>query len=266
MKKIVLLLSVVTLAFTSCSKSEDESVSVVNPPVNNVPATLLLKKIVCDDGEITSYEYDGNKLKKITYENPNVSPNNYQIYTYTGDLITNIKMYNLSTNSLMYEYGLAYSINNNLISATCVYGNSGSRSYTYNTDGTVSYTNTSIGLIKFSNEDIIEDNGYLSGTPTYTYNYTYTYDNKNSIAKNVIGIDKIRIFASGKDYSFSSSMLFNYGSSIVGSHNMISRKVTGSSSSLDTYTYTYNIDGYPLTSERVRSGITGVKNYTFTYY
>jgi hypothetical protein len=265
MKKIVLLLSVVALAFTSCSKSEEAQVEVM--PVNNIPAALLLKKIVCDDGEITSYEYDGNKLKKIIYENPNVSPNNYQIYTYTGDLITNIKMYNLSTNSLMYEYGLAYNINNNLISATCVYGNSGSRNYTYNTDGTVSYTNTSQGLIKFSNEDIIEDNGYLSGTnPAYTYNFIYTYDNKNSIAENIIGIDKIRIFASGKDYSYSSSMLFNYGSSIIGSHNMISRKVTGSSSSLDTYTYTYNIDGYPSTSARVRSGFTGVKNYTFTYY
>ena len=57
MRKIILLLSVITLAFTSCSKNEDEPVAVVDPN------GILLKRAVETNNQpahigdvVTSYD------------------------------------------------------------------------------------------------------------------------------------------------------------------------------------------------------------------
>jgi hypothetical protein len=112
MKRIVLLLSVVALAFTSCSKSEE------GPVAQSLdPNTILVRKIkdvnlngpyVNDASEVT-FTYNGNKLEKADLTQ---LYGYIEKYTYTGDLIT--KQEDVMPNNTISVYKTFSYVNNKL--------------------------------------------------------------------------------------------------------------------------------------------------------
>ena len=262
MKKIILFLSVIVL-MTSCSKSEEQPVTA--PPSNNVAYGSLIKTMDYGGGGVESYEYNGNKLFKIT----DISDNEYEKYIYTGNLITQIETYNYTTNSLKQTETLGYDSNNRLNNYySTQYAPTPSSNflnkniYTYNTDGTISYVNYSgsgttlnpianyNGVIKLTNGEVIENTVTFVSNGAITKK-TFSYDTKNSPLKNVLSFDKL-VFT--HDYA-------KYG----WSNNVMSFTVAGSIPMAYNSTYTYNTDNYPLTCREV-SGNGSITNIIYTYY
>lgn len=163
-------------------------------------------------------------------------------YTYTGDLITNVKHYFGS--ALEQEDIYTYNSSGQLVQFVMLshdveWGNK--EVYVYNTDGSISVT-------EFTGDLDSQTNPNGSGTITFlgngeigslTHDETtsvYTYDNMNNYFKNVTGYDKIAFANSGAEGI---------------NHNMTS-EVNGSENS--TETYTYNTAGYPVTSSEDYNG------------
>jgi hypothetical protein len=139
MKKIVLLLSVVSLVIASCS-SDADSLPVIVPLADSVVDTngiLVKKQEYTDTGfptEIYNYTYSGNKLVKITDQD-----GGYSNVTYTGDLITKIEHYD-NGNGLIANEIFTYTASNKMLTNTYkdFDANIGTKYvYTYNSDGTV---------------------------------------------------------------------------------------------------------------------------------
>ncbi len=89
MKKIILLLSVVALAFNSCTTSEDSS----TPEPIDETGNVLLKKTITTKGSVVTtdvYSYNDKKINKIV--STDGTNNGETRFTYTGDLITKIEV------------------------------------------------------------------------------------------------------------------------------------------------------------------------------
>ncbi|MEO8235601.1 MAG: hypothetical protein ABI549_09330 [Flavobacterium sp.] len=100
MKKIILLLSVLILALTSCSKNEDEPVVPIDQSVN-----ILLKRTVTTRGSVVTtdvYSYNERKIDKIVSNDGII--NSETRFTYTGDLITKIEVYSNTVLKSKKEY------------------------------------------------------------------------------------------------------------------------------------------------------------------
>ncbi|WP_394758645.1 hypothetical protein [Flavobacterium sp.] len=252
MKRIVLILSIVTLAFTSCSKSEDDSVQSVDS--NNI----LLKKSISANGSSSStleYVYSDNKLLRI-----NINSGSYITHTYTGDLITRGAQYN--NNVLSVETIYEYDSNNKMISAKSLsYDNliASKIVYNYNLDGTIQYEvyrgnfssqNTLSGTGKMwlnSDSEIFKKEEYQNGV--LTYRKENTFDTGNSVFKNVTGFDKLFLSDSGKKRNLISSQTHD-------SNNVL---VTGYSDVV-----TYNQNNYPTSAIRtLRTGSTSTIQYFY---
>lgn len=235
MRKIILLLSVITLAFTSCSKNEDEPVAVVDP--NGI---LLKRSVETDNNGDTytlNYVYNGNKLTRI-----NDSDGDYEIITYTGDLITKWE-YFISPAVLDLTINYTYDANNNLITVIRInHGEAtsnptnyvGKTLYTHNTNGSISFQDYSGNLA--AQTTAVSNGTITSGSivtheinPTNTVTETCTYDTKNHPLKNVLGYNKI-IF----DDFFNNS-----------SNNFLS--IVNYNGDLEEASYTYNPSDFPIT-------------------
>lgn len=198
MKKIVLLLSIVALGFTSCSKSDAPAAPAI-PLVD--PNGILPKKIITTETGSASvytetYTYAGNKLLKVTNEDMS-----YETVTYTGDLITKTQLF-LSDNTLDETATFEYDSNNKLIKSINLQhtNNIGTKEvYTYdsNNNATVVYSNGNLisqnnpyqtATINFFNDEVSSATVTNSGIIT---NYTYIYDNKNNPFKNITGFKSI---------------------------------------------------------------------------
>ena len=204
MKKTILFLSIL-FSLISCTK-EDSS--------QNQENTILPKRIIYDYGDTVDYSeitlsYDGNKIKETIDQKGRKS-----VYTYTGDLITNITRYNGTsidmTNDYVYENGniksdlrLTYSANK-----TDIYGSK--KVFTHNSNGTileesyivnpitktetkglenVIYTFLNGNLTKTVSTSVLNYyNGfnYISSTTEYTY--IYEYDDKNHPTATILGL------------------------------------------------------------------------------
>lgn len=235
MKKLLYLLSAVALIFTSCSSDESSSRSTT---------PILLTKIIdtYEDNSTytTDYVYSGTKLVSATD-----SDDEYQLFTYTGNLITKIE-YFLSDDTLDQVDTYTYDSSDRLISFVRVFPTDtdwgDKETYTYNTNGTISVnyysgdynsqtTLDQTGVITFLN-------GEISQIATSDGNTDdYTYDNKNNPLKNVLGYDKIYFTDALTD-------------GII--HNVVTMT---SSSTGGSYvnTNTYNTNDFLLTSESVSS-------------
>jgi hypothetical protein len=245
MKKIVLLLSIITLGFTSCSKNEDEPATAA--PVNPTSDVVLLKKITyTGTTDVDIYEYNGSKISKITMYNT------YETFTYTGNLITHYNTYNSGNNALTNTNDFQYDANERLISWIKISGTYGTKeTYTYGSDGNIAYNyytgnataqnNLSVtGTIQFSNGNIVTKSSTAVGT-TNVNNRTFTYDIKNSPFKNIIGYDKL---------SINSITGIIFGSL----HNVLIDNTPGTIPVRTENTYTYGSNDYPLTREKVTNG------------
>lgn len=240
MRKIILLLSVMTLAFTSCSKNEDE------PAIPTVdPNGILLKRSVETDnsganiGDVytLNYIYNGNKLVRI-----NDSDGGYEIITYTGDLITKWENF-ISPAVLDATINYTYNTNNNLITAIRIYHGEATTNPTSYVERTT-YTHNSNGSISFQEyygnlaaQTTLVSNGTITSgsivtneiNPANTVTETCTYDTKNHPLKNILGYNKI-VF----------NQFFNNSS-----NNFMS--IVNYNGDLEEATYTYNPNDFPIT-------------------
>lgn len=236
MRKIILLLNVITLAFASCSRNEDQ------PAIPTVdPNGILLKRSVetNNSGDIytLNYIYSGNKLTRI-----NDSDGDYEIITYTGDLITKWE-YFISPNVLDATINFTYDVNNDLIkliginhgeATTNPTGYVGKSLYTHNSNGSISFQDYSGNQTA---QTTLDSNGTITSgsivtnqiNPAITITETCTYDTKNHPLKNVLGRNKI-IFID----------FFNNPS-----NNFIS--LTNYSGDLEEASYTYDTNNFPIT-------------------
>ena len=243
MKKFFALASFILILMTSCSGDDDAS--------NN--DTVLLKKIVVtsDDGfsNIFRYDYDGNRLTKITVgdeEETYLSIN----YTYSTDKL--IKMERNEDGEVTARTIFAYDTQGKLASTTTtIYDVWESSDYvqktefTYNTNGGVSFelfSGTGNNLELDGNGSYQFENGNIVSYTVFNSENTYTFDTKNSPTKNTFDIDVI-------------NLELRQG----GPNNILS--YTGDGEPY-TYTYTYNDADYPVKAEQNIGGSV----YTTQYY
>ncbi|MGQ2982153.1 hypothetical protein [Flavobacterium sp.] len=243
MKKFFALASVILILMTSCSGDDDAS--------NN--DTVLLKKIVVtsDDGfsNIFRYDYDGNRLTKITVGNEEETYLSIN-YTYSTDRL--IKMERQEDGEVTTRTIFAYDTQGKLSSTTTSIFNAWENTtyiqrteFTYNTNGTVSFelfSGMENNLELVSNGSYQFENGNIVAYTVFNSENTYTYDTKNSPTKNTFAIDVM-------------NMELRQG----GPNNILS--YTGDGEPY-TYTYTYNAANYPVKAEQNIGGSV----YTTQYY
>jgi hypothetical protein len=260
MKKIVLLLSVVSLVIASCS-SDADSLPVIVPLADSVVDTngiLVKKQEYTDTGfptEIYNYTYSGNKLVKITDQD-----GGYSNVTYTGDLITKIEHYD-NGNGLIANEIFTYTASNKMLTNTYkdFDANIGTKyTYTYNSDGTVSYDyyfgdsttqTTSNGSYKmfFLNNEVIKMEHY-SQTGVLTKTDTFTYDGKNNPFKNITGWAELG---------------YNQGETGSAFQNLVNNN---NPNEMYTNFYTYDSNNFPLTEiakDNSDSSVISTAKYTY---
>ncbi|PBI84693.1 hypothetical protein BSF41_40210 [Flavobacterium sp. ACN2] len=242
MKKLLYLFVASLLAFTSCSKDDNNS--------SDPASSILVKKIIDIDIDGSSstrnYEYNGNKIVSMT-EDGLLSK-----YTYTGDFITKIEEIDASGKL---DLTTEYSYTNGKL-ATSVEKNTNSKfyyktKYTHNTDGTVTYDQFRGTVATGAEEEYgaagkytFKDGNFVKLEVSYYGSeslYIYEYDTKNYPFKNVTGL----------------SLLLDDETT---ANNVV--KITGTSgtgdiirTSIITYSYKYDTNNYPTEKvERYQSG------------
>ncbi|WP_414000261.1 hypothetical protein ACMDB5_06840 [Flavobacterium sp. W1B] len=191
MKKSLLLFSATLLVLTS-SCSNDEKYE------EAATGTLLPKKIVetmVENGESASVTYtmtyDGNKLKDIR-----LTDDSRSVYTYTGDLITKVELFDSSVLYSSDDY--AYS-DGKLVSKITTYADDTSikdkLTFVYNANGTVNVNQSRIingqevkydttTLYTFSNGNIVS----IEYIDDVKEKITSVFDDKKSPFNNITGV------------------------------------------------------------------------------
>lgn len=250
MKKLLFLVSVSILFFTSCIPNPEEDPDPFIPPAN-----LMLKKTVdtYDDGEIitTNFTYLGNKIVSVVDDSGEAN----LYFTYTDDLITRIEIRDVD--GVVEQFNtFEYDDTKRLVTFKRIepLDDLGYKeTYVYNADGTVSVTSFSGDTLTQTDTDgttgtVTFVNGEISQITSANATYSYTYDNKSNPFKNVLGMNKIA-FVDGE------------GEGIL--HNIISETATvgGQSPVSFAYTFTYAND-FPVTSRQDNTD----GNYTTEYF
>jgi hypothetical protein len=257
MKRIVLLLIVVTIAFTSCSKSEEALVEVTPAP------NVVLLRTGNIDGAISNFTYTGNKLNERT------SGTKRYIYTYTGDLISRIEYINGTTHKDYKDFTYEGGDLKTYIQDVAINNYKTKRTYTYNANGTVTYVSVSVdkttgaetslgsGTFNFVNGNFVKDYSASSNQPVTgvtTNNFDYIFDNKNSPYKNILGFNKlITEIEICSVNNFTKETLFNQYTGNSGTTRVI------------TYEYEYNSDGYPTKRTEKDSNNVVLSTMLYTY-
>lgn len=262
MKKLILLFSAVSLILNSCS-SDADPLPVYTPPVvgpinNVVDNGSLLKRITYSDGSYDSFTYSGQKLVSII--NSDNIENVY--YTYNGNNISKAELKD-GTGTVIMSIIYTYDSNNKLIQELEYDDSFGGDIYTksvftYNADGTVkstNYTGNASAQTTFAGYDISYFDSNKNNTKFENFDSsnnlyvteTYEFDTKYCPFKNIVGFNRI----------------YGVVHSVLGLNNNITKETitfAGSSPSSDNYSYIYNANNYP-TSSNDSGDVT-----TFTYY
>lgn len=252
MKKITLLISLISIILTSCSEDE-------NTTANNATYVLPIKDIYTNSsGQVytTNHTYNGNKI--VASDNGIIK----FVYTYTNDLITKKEVRDSNTNYLFSYISFTYDNSQRLIQNLSIDQplNTGVKVlYEYNTDGTVFenvYLGTATSQTNFeeSSKYFLGSNGEIIKVETYTSagmtTYNYSYDNKNNPFKNVLNLNKLRPF-SNNFYNQISSTTTNPSNVIINT---------------STSSYTYNSDNFPVFVVATSVSNTGSTSTTSTQY
>lgn len=199
-----------------------------------------LNYMLDSDGTRTNYTYNGNLLVKEEF--------------LVGATLTERVTYEYNSSSKLSTYRTENLADNTGFKIT----------YVHNANGTISYQEYSINS---SGEEMPGSSGTLSAT-RHVENYTdpftmesqvftgeFTFDNKNNPFKNITGYDKM--------YFADSDMPLNFANNILQHTDQIDAQP---SYILETLTYTYNSNNYPITI--VHRGGTGDVEYTeeIVYY
>ncbi|MCF6132975.1 hypothetical protein [Flavobacterium wongokense] len=232
-KKIICLIGFVAMLVTSCSSSDDNSTINEND--------VLVKRSIrtyANGGSVTTVDHTYNGRKAVKSIDSN---GNYELYTYTGDLITQVRNYN-SSDVLVDTETFTYNSDTKLVSyvRANVAANTGvKQTYVYNLDDTVTtatfsgdatsqVTLTGTGTIAISGGEVVMQ------TSSGGAMHTYTYDTKNNPFKNITGFDKIMVI----------------GGVATGGvqHNILTDN--DSSGYVYNFAYIYNTANYPMTVTR----------------
>jgi hypothetical protein len=257
MKKLLFTLAIGLATLTSC-----ESDLVSAPPSDSIDGVssigdgvLLRKDIISNaDGTVNNtsdFTYEGNKVIKIV----NVSEFGTEttIYTYTDNLLTRIDDEHVNpSGAISSEVNLIEYDSNNKINKETTTLSDGSvqvNTYVHNTNGTVTLNEDggAIYIYTYSNGNIVSEN-HTNGDN----DYVSVFDDQNGFFKNVHQRDVFELIG---NYTFK--------------NNLLSYTNTGGATYPDneTYTYTYNSEGYPVTSIGVYApGTVGAETTTTEYF
>lgn len=242
MKKLLSLFAFSVAFLTSCSSSDSSSTPVTE---SDVLVTKTVETYANDNSTITTnYTYNGKKIVS-SIDSDGV----YENYTYTGDLITNVKTYD-DTDTLIVEEFLTYNGSGQLVTYLSKdYENDHGRKeeFVHNSNNTISYTVykgtndvqdlSETGTIHLTNGEVTQvDTNVIS--PSITGTRVYTYDTKNNPFKNITGGDKINFINEEAIGVFHNIVMDHYTSSFP-------------TNEMYTSTYTYNSLDFPLTQEEI---------------
>lgn len=255
-----ILLSIISLALTSCSSDSDSSGNVT-----------LLKKIQSVDlgqNAVHKFYYKGTKLSKVAFDiQGQTNGVGYDKYAYTNDLITEIKTYS-NDNQLLAITTLNYNSANQLAEVVKV---EPSRNYGFRT--VFNYTLAGIVIVQtFHGNTSVQENSTNQTTTFYLLNgevvkkdyvstdmnYTidYVYDNLKNPFQNVTGYNAIKL------YSFINNGLFG------SNHNLLQQTTYFSPNVIDSqvdFELEYNNNNFP-TSRYATGSFSGVYQYLYEYY
>ena len=256
MKKLLFLMSVSILFFTSCIPNPTE-----DPDPYVPPTTALLRKKVetytrpAGDSIVTfNFTYNSSKLVSIIDDTADSD-----LYaTYTEDLITKLE-YKFANGTVDQTETFDYDDTHRLSTYVRIEPatNIGDKeTYVYNANGTISVTHfigNATTQTQLNNTSVITfTNGEVSNvTQSDGSIYSYTYDTKNNPYKNITGYSKIA-FAGGVADGIA--------------HNVVSESDTfaGSTTTYATV-FTYNSSDYPTTSLQDEDAVPA-STYLTTYF
>lgn len=246
MKKLICIVSVLTLIFTSCSNDSEIS----SNDASLTQEGTLLRRIIDEFGsskDTVDINYsNGNKLKTIESKQQQIIKSEY---TYTGDLITKKKDY--ASDGLLVVETYVYDDQERMIQINIDDLDSDDRykkvDFVYNDDNTVKALRykknensqfeliDSIKLFLLPNGDTQRKEQYIviNGV-NHTRTSIYTYDDKNSATNSILGFKKIRNRYTGMSYSIQN---------VISSEYSTTEYISPTSSNS---TYTYNSFGYPI--------------------
>lgn len=259
MKKILYLVSISVLFFTSCIPNPEEDPD----PVVNVN-DILVKKVteIGTNGVEYSVEftYSGKKFAQ-SIDSDGIRT----VYTYEQDLIVKEESYDGTI--LVEKATYVYDISNNLVTYVDLdyVTNSGERwVYVHNSNGTISYQEFTGDLDEQTQADVT---GSISGTQyientidpitqqTQVFTEVFTYDTKNFPFKNVTGLSKVCFVGS--------ESTTNNNNNIISQTDQID---DATPEILYNIAYVYNTNNFPVTST-VTSGNGVIRNTEkFIYY
>ena len=199
------------------------------------------------EGTLTgTFEYDGNKLMKITY-----TDGSKDVYTYAnnklskrelyeGGAIMQTDTYEYDSNGKLKDFYSAGESNEVNFHNAYVYNSNGTitvKEYGDETENNFSQTYT----LTLTNGNIVS---YISDN----YTNTYTFDDKNAAEKNTFAID-----------------VMNLGWCEGGVNNMLTSHwdINGSNIQETTTVYTYNSNNYPATSVETFDGEVTTTQYIY---
>jgi hypothetical protein len=283
MRKIALGLIVLLLVLSSCSIDSGEN----DTPAT--PSTVLVKKIIELDKEgkemsTTDFVYNGNKIvsEVIAKKDLSIIGNigflyTYKTeYTYTGNLITSIKVKNIGANQdkLVLKTDFFYDSNEDLISSTreqyfdtfkailrVVYTKINTTSVNCKMYSSDSRDNieTMIWEGKFSfdtNKNLVKSESFdaslLFGS--------FEYDTKSNPKKGILGLDKI-VFQEIPPLYNVSALRYH----LHRFNNVLKSNISGSFPRYNQYTY--NANGYPSEMKEfyIYNG-NNIHDVTFQYF
>lgn len=260
MNKLALGLVGLMLMLFSCSSesSGNDSPVVVAP-------TVLVKKITTSDSSgkllvTTTFSYNGNKIVSESWKENSFSMGidvgyNYRMdYTYTGNLITNIKVYmaTVQAERLILSTDFVYDNNENLTSSVAEHYFDSFKIIFKILYTKIDNNTQEFKMVTIDSRDNIE-NSSASGEIVFDANKniikmgniempnsfsTFEYDLKSNPKKNILGFNKIIYFDLPPNFS-----VLYFKPHLDRSNNILKTNIPGYYPT--NYQYTYSGNGYP---------------------
>jgi len=240
MKKLLLLCSVLTLLFTSCSN--DDNPSTENTSILPKTISYTYPSIYLGTNSKSTLTYDGNKIVS------SIAEGSKTIFTYNGNVIVKQEKFNVDAKGVeTKDTEVFYTYENNKLKTRIMREEFSSQFpdgqfidkivYTYTSQNVISFVNYYVDPstkkeVKSSEGNLTYKDGNLikseEVSDSSTAKRTYEYDIKNNPLKNILGFDLL---------------LNEIG--VFGKNNII--KTIAGTSQLTEYltTYIYNDKDYP---------------------
>lgn len=295
MKRILLPLLALSIAFISCNRDNDD---ITNPIENPVEQGNLLADITEEGRILSQFIYDGDKIKSSGFVDGNNS------YSYTGNQITAIHRekgtfgtwdirYTYNSDGTLhsafsthiYERPVGYDNNNDIIMGK--YKEIATREYTYTNNNTINVKETYDDYIIKNNTDekvdsniaeyifVMNNGNIISKTKKQQNIYsgatttTYTYDNKMNPLNNIKGFSALSIeFHLIEEHIGAIHLHGNKNNILTEKYSTVDSRGVEINSYQNISEYEYNSKGYPTKQTSVSSGagredITTISHYNY---